>query len=62
MRSQFRRALGIAVACLLLASALPARAADDYPNHAVRWLVGYPPGGSTDICARLVKATGATAE
>jgi tripartite-type tricarboxylate transporter receptor subunit TctC len=32
-----------------------ARAAnDDYPNHAVRWLVGYPPGGSTDICARLI--------
>jgi tripartite-type tricarboxylate transporter receptor subunit TctC len=31
-----------------------ARAADDYPNHSVRWLVGYPPGGSTDICARLI--------
>jgi tripartite-type tricarboxylate transporter receptor subunit TctC len=31
-----------------------ARAADDYPNHTVRWLVGYPPGGSTDICARLI--------
>jgi tripartite-type tricarboxylate transporter receptor subunit TctC len=54
MRSQFHRAIGIAVACLLLACAAPARAADDYPNHAVRWLVGYPPGGSTDICARLI--------
>ncbi len=31
-----------------------ARAEDDYPNHTVRWLVGYPPGGSTDICARLI--------
>jgi tripartite-type tricarboxylate transporter receptor subunit TctC len=30
------------------------RAEDDYPNHTVRWLVGYPPGGSTDICARLI--------
>jgi tripartite-type tricarboxylate transporter receptor subunit TctC len=30
------------------------RAQDDYPNHPVRWLVGYPPGGSTDICARLI--------
>jgi tripartite-type tricarboxylate transporter receptor subunit TctC len=28
--------------------------ADDYPSHTVRWLVGYPPGGSTDICARLI--------
>jgi tripartite-type tricarboxylate transporter receptor subunit TctC len=31
-----------------------AHAEDDYPNHTVRWLVGYPPGGSTDICARLI--------
>ena len=31
-----------------------ARAQDDYPTHPVRWLVGYPPGGSTDICARLI--------
>ena len=31
-----------------------ARADDDYPNHTVRWLVGYPPGGSTDIVARLI--------
>jgi tripartite-type tricarboxylate transporter receptor subunit TctC len=31
-----------------------AHAADDYPNRSVRWLVGYPPGGSTDICARLI--------
>jgi tripartite-type tricarboxylate transporter receptor subunit TctC len=36
------------------ARAQDARAADDYPNHPVRWLVGYPPGGSTDICARLI--------
>jgi tripartite-type tricarboxylate transporter receptor subunit TctC len=31
-----------------------AHAEDDYPNRTVRWLVGYPPGGSTDICARLI--------
>jgi tripartite-type tricarboxylate transporter receptor subunit TctC len=31
-----------------------AQAADNYPDHTVRWLVGYPPGGSTDICARLI--------
>ncbi|HZC56181.1 MAG TPA: tripartite tricarboxylate transporter substrate binding protein [Xanthobacteraceae bacterium] len=40
------------VAALIVGGA--ARAADDYPNHTVRWLVGYPPGGSTDICARLI--------
>jgi tripartite-type tricarboxylate transporter receptor subunit TctC len=44
---------------LLLAAATAgiagaANAQDSYPNHAVRWLVGYPPGGSTDICARLI--------
>jgi tripartite-type tricarboxylate transporter receptor subunit TctC len=41
---------GLATICLAGA----AQAADDYPNHTVRWLVGYPPGGSTDICARLI--------
>jgi len=56
-RPDFRLA---AVACAFAILALgggfvgAARAADDYPNHPVRWLVGYPPGGSTDICARLI--------
>src|SRR5689334_8031952 len=27
--------------------------ADDYPSRPVKWIVGYPPGGSTDILARI---------
>jgi len=49
-------AAGLACAAVV-ALAGAARAQDDnapYPDHPVRWLVGYPPGGSTDICARLI--------
>jgi tripartite-type tricarboxylate transporter receptor subunit TctC len=56
MQALSRRIGILVVACAATALTLgPARAADgDYPNHPVRWLVGYPPGGSTDICARLI--------
>src|SRR5271170_3149594 len=47
-------ATAIAIACAALGAAGAARADSDYPNHAVRWLVGYPPGGATDIVARLI--------
>ncbi len=53
MKGLSRRIAALALACVAMASV--ARAADDdYPNRPVRWLVGYPPGGSTDICARLI--------
>ena len=40
------------------AAALPAMsrvaAAQAYPTRPVRWIVGYPPAGATDIAARLM--------
>lgn len=45
----------LGLACLLPAAGGSARAAD-YPDHPVRIIVGYPPGGSTDIVARIIGA------
>jgi len=35
-------------------AALPAAAQADYPNKPIRWIVPYPPGGTTDLLARLM--------
>jgi tripartite-type tricarboxylate transporter receptor subunit TctC len=47
------RALLAALACIgSLASG--SAAATDYPTHPVKWVVPYPPGGTTDVLARIV--------
>ncbi|HEX7052303.1 MAG TPA: tripartite tricarboxylate transporter substrate binding protein [Burkholderiales bacterium] len=39
---------------ILLTLAASLAQAQDYPNHAIRLLVGFPPGGSTDLAARAL--------
>lgn len=40
--------------CFLLAAAGSVIAQDDYPNKPVRYILPYPPGGSTDPMARFI--------
>jgi len=49
-------AIGLAVMCAALASAmpLPARAETDYPNRPVRVFIPYGPGGVADVTMRLL--------
>ena len=51
-----RRCLAVLAACAagLSLGTIRAASALDYPTRSVRWIVGYPPGGATDIIARLV--------
>jgi tripartite-type tricarboxylate transporter receptor subunit TctC len=51
-KAVFRVAFGIAA--LLLATAPPSRAADNWPSRPIRVIVPYPAGGIVDIVARAV--------
>ena len=54
-RREFLRWSALGLASVPLAGAGRA-VASDYPNKPVRWVVGYPPGGTTDILARIIGA------
>ena len=42
------------LALVLLLSFAGTAAALDYPTRAVKWIVPYPPAGTTDVLARII--------
>ncbi|MDE2379483.1 tripartite tricarboxylate transporter substrate binding protein [Bradyrhizobium sp.] len=49
-----RTALGLLAVGPFATAPLSSALAADYPARPVKWVVGYPPGGATDILARLI--------
>lgn len=62
LRHFIHRLVATAAICLL-APAAPAMAqsANDYPNKPIKFVVPYPPGGGTDVIARIVQQRLSTA-
>src|SRR5690606_23195563 len=50
---RYRRAALVACSIGLLAAAWPA-AAQNFPTRPVRLIIGFPPGGATDLVARIM--------
>jgi tripartite-type tricarboxylate transporter receptor subunit TctC len=49
-----KKTVGAAAAMLLLAGAIVLASAADYPSRPITLVVGFPPGGASDILARIV--------
>ena len=53
MKCRRPRLILYVAAAFALVAAMPAPA-QDYPNRPIRFIVPYPPGGGTDVVARIV--------
>jgi tripartite-type tricarboxylate transporter receptor subunit TctC len=53
MKSEWLRASALSLA-LFLCAACPAAAAQSYPDHPIRMVVGFPAGGGVDTVARVI--------